>query len=275
MATHNQSTGIGLRQVHLAQRDDDGTIKVLGSPAAGTAYAGLRVNKARALSITPADPQRITARGDDVTYYTFQEAPTESPTGELRTQQSDIDIIELITGVTDFGSGEAAQVALSTDKLGEEGAMFIWGTRKAVDDVSGTRAWETYILLNATATARPQGFEIDNIGEFVWNIVCNSSTTDQFGRTMTTAIHGCTEAAYILVKTRYKFAIEEFVGDGSQATFTLAQGTNVKYNTSTSPLFYFVGGVQVPATCSSSGVVTPGTVPALGAKFTVQYEYED
>jgi hypothetical protein len=275
VAIHNQSTGIGLRQVHLAQRDDDGTMKVLGSPAAGVTYAGLKVNKARALSITPAEPQRIAARGDDVTYYTFQESPTESPTGELRTQQSDIDIIELITGVTDFGSGEAAQVALSTDKLGEEDALIIWGTRKAVDDVAGVRTWETYILLNATATARPQGFEVDNIGEFVWNVVCNSSDTDQFGRTMTTAIHGCTEAAYILVKTRYKFAKEAFEGNGSQATFTLAQGSNVKYNTATSPLFYFVNGVQVPATTSSAGVVTPGTVVANGAKLIVQYEYED
>ena len=274
MGTHNQSTGIGLRMVHIAKRDDDGTFTVLGSPAAGVAYAGVRVNKARALSITPAEPQRIAARGDDVTYYTFQESPTESPTGELRTQQSDIDVIEMITGVLDFGSGEAGMVPLSTDELGTEDPIMIWGTRKAVDDETGTRSWDTYIVLNATATARPQGFEVDSIGEFVWNVVCNSSDTDQFGRTMTTLIHGCTEAAYMLVKTRYRFWMDAFLGDGSQTTFTLSKGTAVKYNTATSPLFYFVDGVQVPATVNSSGVVTPGTVVPNGSKFICQFEWE-
>jgi hypothetical protein len=275
VAVHNQSTGIGLRQVHVAQRDDDATIKVLGSPAAGVAYPGVRVNKARALTITPAEPQRIAARGDDVTYYTFQESPTESPTGELRTQQSDIDVIELITGVKDFGSGEAGMVPLSTDRLGAEDPIMIWGTRKAIDDVTGTRAWETYIILNATATARPQGFEVDTIGEFTWNIVANSSDYDQFGRLFTVATHGCAEAAYILVKTRYKFALEAFEGDGTQTTFTLANGANTIHNVSTSPLLYFVNGVQVPGSCSELGVVTLETPPADGAKVIVQYEYED
>lgn len=274
MATHNQTTGIGLRMVHIARRDDDGAFEVLGSPAVGTAYAGVRVNKARALTVTPAEPQRIAARGDDVTYHTFQESPTESPTGELRTQQSDIDVIELITGVLDFGSGEAGMVPLSTDELGTEDPIMIWGTRKAVDDETGTRAWETYMLLNATATARPAGFEVDTIGEFVWNIVCNSSDQDHFGRTMTALIHGCTEAAYMLIKTRYRFWVDAFLGNGIETEFTLSKGAAVKYNTATSPLFYFVEGVQVPGSCSSSGVVTLETPPGDGEKFICQYEWE-
>ena len=272
---HNQSTGIGLRQVRIAQRDDDGAIKILGAVATGTAYPGVRVNKARALSITPAEPQRINARGDDVTYYTFQEAPTESPTGELRTQQSDIDVIEIVTGVKDFGSGNATMVPLSTDKLGQEEPLVVWGSRKAVDDETGNRVWETYILLNATAFARPQGFEVDQIGEFTWSLVCNASDQDQYGRDMTVDTHGATQAAYILVKTRYKFFLDAFEGDASETQFQLSNGANVLHDTATSPLFYFVNGVAVTGSCDAEGLVTLTAAPALGAKVIISGEYDD
>lgn len=273
MASHDQSTGIGLRKVYVAKRDDDGTFEILGSPSVGTAYAGVRANKARALTITPAEPQRVNARGDDVTYYTFQEAPTENPTGELRTQQSDMELLALITGVSDFGSRDVAMVPLSTNLLGTEDPIMIWGTRKAVDDETGTRVWETYFILNATATARPTGFEIDNIGEFTWNVVCNSSTTDQFGRAFAVLTHGCTEAAYLLIKTRYEFGFDVFEGNGSATEFTLSAGALTYYNTVTSPLFYFVNGAAVTGSCSSAGVVTLDSPPANGAKVVIQYEH--
>lgn len=276
---HNQSTGVGLRQVYIAQRDDDGAIKILGSPAVGTAYAGVRAARARALTVTPADPQRIYARGDDVNYTVFTEAPTETPSGELRTQQSDTDLIELITGVTDFGSGNMTMVPLSTEKLGTEDPVIIWGSRKAIDSSAaglGTRVWETYILLNCSVSAKPPTMEDAQIGEFVWTIALSSSTVDHFGRTFSILVHGCTEAAYILVKTRYKFFLDAFEGDGSETEFTLSKGASTIYNTATSPVNVFVEGVKTtPASVSSAGVVTLSSPPANGAKVVVQYEYED
>lgn len=275
---HIETTGIGLRQVYIAVRDDDGTMKVLGSPAAGVAYAGVRAARARALTVTPADPQRVYARGDDVNYAVFQEAPTETPSGELRTQQSDTDLIELITGVVDFGSGNMSMVPLSTNKLGTEDPVMIWGSRKAIDSSSaglGTRVWETYILLNCAVSAKPPTFEDSQIGEFVWTISLNSSTVDHFGRTFSTGVHGCTEAAYILAKTRYKLFLDKFDGDAAQTTFTLTKGTSTIYNTATSPVNCFVDGVKTVVSTSSSGVVTISPAPASGADIVCQYEYSD
>ena len=276
---YNETTGVGLREVHIATRDDDGAAKILGSPAAGVAYAGIRAARARALTVTPADPQKITGRGDDANYVTFTESPTETPSGELRTQQSDTNLIELITGVTDFGSGNATMVALSTNKLGTEDPVMIWGSRKAIDSSStglGTRVWETYFLLNCSVSAKPSTFEDSQIGEFVWTISLNSSTVDMFARTLSTVTHGCTEAAYMLVKTRYKLAYEVFEGDASQVEFTLANGTDTIYNTSTSPVHVFVDGVATtPSSVSSAGVITLGSAPASGAKVCVVYEFDN
>ena len=276
---YQESTGVGLRQAYIAQRDDDGTIKVLGSPAAGTAYAGIRAARARALTVTPADPQRIYARGDDVTYAVFQESPTETPSGELRTQQSDTALIALITDVVDFGSGNMSQVPLASNKLGTEDPMIIWGSRKAIDSSTsglGTRVWETYILLSCAMFAKPPTFEDSQIGEFVWSISLNASTVDHFGRTFSIATHGCTEAAYVMVKTRYKFFMDAFDGDASETEFTLTKGTSTIYSTATSPVMAFVDGVQVtPSSVSSAGVVTLSSPPASGAAVVIQYEYND
>lgn len=279
---HNESTGVGCRLVHVGIRDDDGTMKIQGSPAAGTAYAGIQADRARALTVTPAEPQRIPARGDDITYHTFQVSPADSPTGELRTQQSDTALIALITSVTDFGSGNVSMVPLSSDKLGTEDPVFVWGTRMAVLSGTGsanTRVWETYIILNAIASARPPGFEVDAIGEFVWSLAGNNSSTDQFGRTMTEGVHGCTEAAMLLIKTRYKFFIDFFEGDGAETDFTVSKGTDIiddsHADAATSPVFCFVEGVSVAKTVSAAGVVVPAGGVASGEKVVIQYEYDN
>lgn len=278
MATGANTTQIGLRRVHVAIRDDDGTIKVQGSPAAGVAYNGIRAMRSRALTITPAEPVRVTAMGDDVAYYTFQESPTDTPTGELRTQSTDSDLIALITNVKNFGSPNVTMVPIATDKVGEEDAMIVWGSSKGVQSESGStfgRYWDTYIVLNAFLAARPPTKEMGQIGEFTWSMTCNASSVDQFGRTMTEAIHGCTQGAYIIVHTRYKFMLDKFTGDGAQSTWTLSQGANTKYNVATSPVFAFVDGVARAVSVSAGGVATITPTPGNGDAIVVQYQYED
>lgn len=274
---YEESTGIGLRYTHVGLRDDDGTMAIQGTVATGTAYSGIRASRARALTVTPAEPQRVNARGDDVTYYTFLLPPTDSPTGELRTQQSDTALIALITGVRDFGSGNMSMTPLSTDNLGTEDPCMVWGSRIAIQSAYGlsqVRVWETYFILNAAVVAQPQGFEIEQIGEFVWNITANSSSTDQFGRALAVGTHGCLEAAYMLIKTRYRFAYDVFEGDGAETAFTLSQGANTVHDDANSPVMAFVDGVQqTPSGVSSAGVVTLAAPPADGAKVAIQYEW--
>jgi len=279
MAINEKSTGIGLRFVQVGLRDSDGLMAIPAGTAVGTAYAGQRALKARALTITPAEPQRISASGDDGVYYTFQEAPDDVPSGELRTQISDIALITLMTSTKDFGSGNMRAVVIGSDKVGQEEPLIVWGSRKATDTDTGyshygNTIWETYFLLNVIASARPSAMERSTVGEFVWSVAANNSSVDPYGRTFSEAIHGCTEAPFVIFHTRYPFWMDYFEGDGAEDEFTLTKTTSVIYDElTTSPIRCFVDGVDTAVTVNASGVATFAAPPADGAKIAIQYEY--
>ena len=278
MALHELSVGVGLRQVWIGPRDDDGLMTIPAATVVGTAYAGVQAKYSRALVITPSDVQRIVAAGDDRPFHTFLEAPTDVPTGELRTQISDTALIALITGVTEFGSDPAKLVPLSTDKLGDEDNLIIWGSRKSVETGStsfGARKWETYFLPNVRAAAFPHPWEISTIGEFRWTLALNMSTVDPWGRTLAVGTHGCTEAAWFLLKTRYQPFFDYFEGDGAETEFQLTKGALVKYNTPLiSSIVSCVDGVMTGVTVDAAGLATFAGAPADGAHIAIQYEYE-
>jgi len=277
------TTGIGLRHVRVGVRSDYGLMTIPDGTDAGTAYAGVQAQKARALTITPADPVRVTARGDDVSYHTFQESPTDTPTGELRTQTSDIDLISLITSVKDFGSPNMRAVMISSDKVGQEEPMIVWGMRKAIDSdktlaTYGQRHWEMYVVLNAYLAAKPPTMEDQQIGEFTWGMVANNSSVDHLGRTMTEDTHGCTEAPFVIVHTRYKPWLDYFEGDGSEDEFQCSKSTgDIKYNTATSPVIVTVNGALQTSGWSidAAGLITFSSPPADGARIACFYEWED
>jgi len=277
MAINEKATSIGLRQVYVGLRDSDGTMAVPAGTTVGTAYAGVRALKARAFTITPAEPQRISASGDDGVYYTFQEAPDDVPSGELRTQISDTALIKLMTSTKDFGSGEERNVVIGSDKVGQEQALIIWGSRKAADTDGGQShygnvIWETYILLNAIASARPSGMERSTVGEFTWSIAANNSSVDQFGRTFTEAIHGCTEAPFVIVHTRQPFFMDKFHGNGSETDFTLTKTTSViEDDAAGCPIRCFVDGVATAVTVADTGVMTFASPPADGSDIVCTY----
>lgn len=270
-------TGASFYGARVFLRDDDGAPAVPAGTATGTAWPGLKVHKARALTTQPAEPQRLQARGDGRTFATFVEPPTDTPSGELRAQTSDVDLIAMLTGVKDFGCGYRHMAPLATDKVGSESSVLIFGWRKAVDanpasDTYGQTMWHTRFILNGVAYYQPDVMEDGSVGEPRWNIVANSSSTDMFGRAMTTAIHGCTEASFVEITSPYKVQLDVFVGDGSQTEFTLSQGANV-VSDANNPVQTFVDGVEVANSVSDLGVVTIATL-ADSSKLCVLYAYD-
>lgn len=277
MAKGQITTGIGLKHVRVGIRDTDGTLQVQGNPAAGVAYAGIQISGALALSITIPDPQRVTARGDDLPYYTFQLPPTENPSGELRVSKTNLEAIALITSTEEFGSAEARRIGLATDKQGEEEALILWGCREAIDSEEGSadfgeKLWQTYILPNCKVSVRPATMEDAAVGEFVYSISASPATLDEFGAAFSTAVHGFTKSAVLMVITTYKYWMDVFTGNGIQTQFTLSQGAFLQ---SDSFISVYIDGA-VAAHTEAAGVVTiTAGAPAMGAKIVIEYDYED
>ena len=269
-----KSTAIGLRYVWVAERDTDGTIKVPSTQDVDTAYAGINLTGSVGLTVTIPDPNRVPANGDDRVYHTFQLAPTESPTGELRLTKTHLDAIALLTGVNVFGSPPFKKVGVATDQQGLEPGVVIWGSRQAIDsDASseyyGTQIWQTYIFLNAIATPKPAPMEFQAVSEFTFSVVANDATVDECGTAFALGTHGFTKTAYLVVHSLGKFGLDAFVGDDSELTFELSQTP-----TATATIVVAVNGtVQNTGWSHANGVITFEAAPAAAAKIIVEYEW--
>jgi hypothetical protein len=269
------TTGVGLRLVYVAPRDEDGAIAVPATQAVATAYNGVRAGRSRALTITPATPQQITARGDDVTYHVFLESPTEVPSGELRTQESDSDLIALISGVRSVAYGNMTMTPINTDMLGQEPGIIVWGCRQAIDSKYGSasngyRVWETYIIPNAKAYVQPPTMEDSTVGETVYTVVANMTSVDFLGRTLTQAVWGCLQLGFVMLKTEFKVMLNAFIGNDTEDEFVLSEGANSKGD---EDFIVTVDGENAAATIVA-GVLTFASPPADGAKIAIMYQYE-
>ncbi len=278
MARNEITTGIGLRHVRVALRDDDGTIQVPAAIAIGTAYPGLRISGAQALTLNVPDPQRVTARGDDRAYYTFNLPPTETPTGELRVSKTNGPVIAMVTGTKLFGSPVLRKkMGLATDRQGLESAVVMWGSRQGIDSEDGSvyfgqQIWQTYIILNALSTMRPATMEDATIGLVNFAVTANDATVDELGVLFTTDANGFTKSSYLLVITLNQFMIDAFLGDDSEDEFTLSQ-TPIN----AASLQVSLDGVMLVLTTDytlSNDVLTMVLAPGDGSKIIVEYEYE-
>lgn len=271
-----KTTGIGLRHVRVAVRDADGTPQVPTGTAAGTAYPGLRISGAQALTVTIPEPQRVTARGDDRTYHTFQLAPTDSPSGELRVSKLDTAVIALLSSTKEWGQSPVRKSGVATDKQGLESAVFMWGSRQAIDSDEdsayfGRQVWQTYLFLNALVAIRPAAMEDQAVGEVTYSIAANDSTVDEFGTQFSEATNGFTRCPFLIFMTDGQYMIDTFVGDNSETEFTLSQTPMTDAIVTVA-----VDGVVKTVTSDytiTDGVVTLLVTPATGAKIVVEYEY--
>lgn len=267
---------VGLRRVFVAKRDTtSGIMEVPVGTAAGTAYYGLRAQGALGLTPTPAAPNRVPVMGDDLLQHTFNLAPRENLTGELRLSKNDFDVIAMLTGVTVFGSGDIKKVAIGTDNQGDEDDIVVWGYREAAlgdDDLTtyGNKRWELIYFPNCRLSLRGNPWQDQQASEITWDMLANHSRVDELGATLVAGTHGCTKAPCILAHFTYKPWIDVFTGDGSETDFTITQASDVVSAT----VQCYVNGVSVAFT-ETSGVVTPTVTPSDGDDIVIEYEWDD
>lgn len=271
----NVSTAIGLRKVRAFLRDTDSLPEIPAGTAIGTAWEGHVLDGALALSPTIPEPNRVAARGDDRIYHTFSLPPTEGVTGELRLSKLHMAFAAAMAGTKVFGSPPTRKIGLSTEKVGLEKTLIMYGSRQGIDSETGSayfgqQCWVTYLFLNSTAVLRPPTMEDQAIGESTYAVTANDSTVDELGAAFTEDLNGFTQTPFMVVVSQDQFHLDAFLGDNSETEFTLSHTP-----TATSQTIVSVDGVVADSGWSETGgVVTFGSAPADGAKIVVEYEYE-
>lgn len=271
------TTGIGLRKVRAFLRDADNMPDVPATIGIGTAYEGYILDGALSLDATIPEPNRVSARGDDRVYHTFNLPPTEGATGELRLSKLHMAFAAAMAGTKVFGSTPVRKIGLGHEKIGLEKPVIVYGSRQGIDSETGSAyfgqpVWQTYFYLNATLTLRPPTLEDQAVGETVYTMTGNDSTVDELGTQFTEAVNGFTQAPFLIIITRNRFHLDAFLGDNSETEFTLSYTPS---SDTESKLIVSVDGVvQDSGWTHTAGVVTFSSAPAEDAKILVEYEYE-
>jgi len=261
----------------VALRDTDGTIAVPAGTATATAYSGLQISGATALTLTVPDAVRIPVPGDDRVFYTWLLPPTENKTAELRVNKKDHNIIELITGTLQWGSPNRRKIAFNTDKQGEEPELVLWACRQVIEAdetlaAFGTKKWETYYIPNCLAYPKPPGMEYQTIGQMTYSVQLNDASITELGQTLTVVLNGCTRLELIEIVTDKKFMLDAWVGDNVVTVFNMSQ---TPYETGVFNVT--IDGVVQDLTTDYTrvaGALTFIATPASGAKIICEYEYE-
>ena len=243
-------TGIGLRHIRVGLRNaEDGIMTLESGHVVGAVWPGIQLSGASTLTLTPPEPERVTARGDDRVYHTFHLPPTEGWTGELVCSKLDLPAVELITGVIQWGEAALFEgLAMGTDKEGNEPDLIIWGQRKAVDTEPGSgtfgaEVWEVFEICSAKVTPMPPNKEQSAVGETRYAVTLQQVSKRITGETFTVVDHGCTKAVLFPVISKPGKAFYDFdEGDAVETAYVLTHTP-----TSATDIYVYVAGVEEPA----------------------------
>jgi len=270
-------TGIGLRHVRIGPRNaDDGIMTMPDDHVVGTVYPGIQLSGAATLTLTPPEPERVPARGDDQVYWTFHLPPTEGWTAELTCSKLDLPAISMITGVLQWGEAALFEgLAMGSDREGLEVDLILWGQRKAVDtdpasQTYGAEVWEAWEVLCCKMTPLPPSKEQSAVGESRYSITLQKVTRRIVGETFTQADHGCTKAVLFPVIAKTGRIFYDFdVGNAVQDAFVLTHTP-----TSATDIYVYVAGTEEPAGWSldvGTKTVTFTSPPADGDALAFMY----
>lgn len=244
------ATGIGLRHVRIGPRDaDTGIMAMPDDHVVGTTYPGIQLSGAATLTLTPPEPERVPARGDDAVYWTFHLPPTEGWTAELTCSKLDLPAIALITGVVQWGEAALFEgLAMGTDREGLETDLVLWGQRKGVDTdpdsaTYGAEVWEAWEVLCCKMTPLPPSKEQSTVGESRYSITMQKVSRRIVGEEFTNVDHGCTKAVLFPVIAKTGKLFYDFdVGNAVQKEFVLTHTP-----TGATDIYVYQDGTEEPA----------------------------
>jgi len=275
------ATGIGLRHIRIGPRNPtDGIMSMPDDHVVGTTYPGIQLSGAATLTLTPPEPERVPARGDDQVYWTFHLPPTEGWTAELTCSKLDLPAIAMITGVEQWGEAALFEgLAMGSDREGLEADLVLWGQRKGVDtdpnsESYGAEIWEAWEVLSCKMTPLPPSKEQSTVGESRYSITMQKVAKRIVGELFTEADHGCTKAVLFPVIAKPGKLFYDFdVGNAVQDAFVLTHTP-----TSATDIYVYVAGTEEQAGWSldvATKTVTFVAAPDDGDALAFMYTTDD
>lgn len=265
------SSGVGFRHAQVLALDSNGIISASGT----TAYSGITISGAKALTINDPEPRQIVHTGDDAVFALDTLPPQEPISGELRMGKQSDALDALLSDVNAVTVGEATLFPIGTNRRGDEAQVALLAYRQAVDtdDTSATygkRVWQLRLFPRCYVIPRESGFE-DNPEERTYTIRPQFITQYPWGVQLTTAIEDCVRAQGFRGSAEYKPKIVAFVTNNTTTQFTLPVDAHAATKIKSWLVNTTGTGAVSTATTATTQTLTYTTAPTTGT-LVVWYE---
>lgn len=265
-------SGVGFRHAIVFALDASG----YPNATATTAYEGVQISGAKALTINDPEPRQITHYGDDYVFALDTLPPTEPISGEMRVGKINDTIDALLGDDLSFTEGEAKFMLIGSNNRGDEDQVGMLAFRQAVDtdpDSSnyGKRYWEGRIFPQAYIISREGGFE-DTPEERAYTVRPLYVQAHLWGTAFAVGTEGATRAQGVRLVTEYKPKVVAFQGDGSQVTFVLP--TSYPAQATGKMVVWDAGTKQTTGFTVRTTDIVFSSAPTDGNIVVAFYEYE-
>ncbi len=177
--------------------------------------------------ITVAEPEVVTATGDDEPLAQFTFEPTTLPEGVLETAVKDLTFEALCLGLEVFAEGEIDMVAMGNPKDPDRNDMCLILQQRAKSWAAGTKGasrWEGIIIPKCTIT--PLGndaFTERAVSTVRYQVTVTKSDMLPYGLTLGASLWGTEEQGFIQFTADNPIRIHAWRGDGVQTVFNFSE----------------------------------------------------
>lgn len=274
-----KGTAAGFRHARFYGVDIYGLPEDPAWGAADTAYNGMHLEGAKALTITVPDAQIITHTGDDGVLGTDMLPPNEAVTGEARTGMTNFDVDALFQNVNVIAHGEMEGIGMSTSQQGLEPDLVLLAYRQATKQggvQKGGRCWLQFLLPLVQVFTKTAGAEEGAADENTYTVQPRIVSAYPWGIAFTIGVEKFVTTPLIRYFSDFRPHLAVWKGDAAELIFDFTTG----FIPATVPkvkVFHWVAatGVSTDVTATvttTTTAITFAAAPAAGDKVVAHYE---
>jgi hypothetical protein len=282
--TTEKVQGTGFRHAQILALGSN--LLPLVATAGATAYEGVTVNAARALTLNTPEPQIIHHAGEDRVMQVDFLPPTEAATGELTTGMMNLTLDALLSNVNVVDVGDMKVEWEGTDQQGNEIQACVVAYRQAlVSDPSlgdfGARRWEFVLIPVAKLYPRKGPWEQSGDDENTYTVQPQVATAYPWGIALAEATEGHTQGQIARGISEGRPKLIAWMGDGTVTDFDLP--ATAKLDGSGEPkikLYHWVASTEEATDVTDTETLTADSVtfttaPAADDIVVAFYELAD